>query len=72
MYLPYVGQKVKRLVDLKQEMGFRLFWDGACSADKIKTFAPIGVDGFVLGTTLLFGKERGYEEILKDIRTLKI
>ena len=30
-----------------------------------------GVKGFVLGTTLLFGKEKSYSEILKDIRELK-
>lgn len=72
MYLPYVGQKVARLVELKKEMGFKLYWDGACGADKIKQFAPLGVDGFVLGTTLLFGKDRPYEDILKDIRALDI
>ena len=72
MYLPYVGQKIEQLLRLKQEMGFSLYWDGACGADKIKTFAPKGVDGFVLGTTLLFGKNRAYEEILKDIRELKL
>lgn len=72
MYLPYVGQKIEHLLRLKQEMGFSLYWDGACGADKIKTFAPKGVDGFVLGTTLLFGKNRAYEEILKDIRELKL
>lgn len=72
MYLPYVGQKVEHLIRLKEEMGFELFWDGACSADKILTFAPKGVDGFVLGTTLLFGKDRSYVDILSDIRQLKI
>jgi ribulose-phosphate 3-epimerase len=72
MYLPYVGQKVERLIRLKECMGFELYWDGACSADKILTFAPKGVDGFVLGTTLLFGKGRPYREILQDIRELKI
>jgi ribulose-phosphate 3-epimerase len=72
MYLPYVGQKVERLIRLKECMGFELIWDGACGADKILTFAPKGVDGFVLGTTLLFGKGRPYNEILKDIRELKI
>jgi ribulose-phosphate 3-epimerase len=56
---------------MKEDMGFELWWDGACGADKIVEFAPKGVDGFVLGTTLLFGKERGYGEILKDIRELK-
>lgn len=72
MYLPYVGEKIKKLLALREEMGFELFWDGACGADKIKSFAPMGVKGFVLGTTLLFGKERPYEMILRDIRNLDI
>ena len=72
MYLPYVGQKVQRLIELREEMGFELIWDGACSADKIMKFAPMGVDGFVLGTNLLFGKKRPYDEILRDIRALNL
>lgn len=71
MYLPYVGKKVTKLLKLKEEMDFKLYWDGACSADKILEFAPQGVDGFILGTTLLFGKGRPYGDILKDIRELK-
>ncbi|WP_026890990.1 ribulose-phosphate 3-epimerase [Lacrimispora aerotolerans] len=70
MYLPYVGKKVIKLLSLKEDMGFEIYWDGACSADKIQQFAPKGVEGFVLGTTLLFGKEKNYGEILKDIREL--
>jgi ribulose-phosphate 3-epimerase len=72
MYLPYVGQKVEHLIRLKEEMGFQLYWDGACSADKILRYAPMGVDGFVLGTTLLFGKKRSYDELIKKIRELDI
>ena len=72
MFLPYVGEKVKRLIDLREEMGFELIWDGACTADKVLTYAPMGIDGFVLGTNLLFGKERSYAEILKDIRELNL
>lgn len=72
MYLPYVGEKLLKLLDLKEDMHFELYWDGACSADKILDFAPKGVRGFVLGTTLLFGKNRPYAEILKDIRGLNI
>ena len=71
MYLPYVGNKVKKLVYLKEEMDFEIFWDGACDSSKIEKFAPMGVDGFVLGTTLLFGKDRAYEEILKDVKELR-
>ena len=68
MYMPYVGKKISRLLLLKGEMRFRLYWDGACSADKILKFAPMGMDGFVLGTTLLFGKKRSYKEIMQEIR----
>lgn len=71
MYLPYVGKKITKLLSLKEEMGFKLYWDGACSADKILEFAPKGVDGFVLGTTILFGKDREYGDILRDVRDLK-
>ena len=67
MFLPYVGKKVKRLVDMKEEMGFSVYWDGACGLDKIMKYAPMGVDGFVLGTTVLFGKGKPYGEILKSV-----
>lgn len=68
MYLPYVGNKIDKLLLLKEDMDFKVYWDGACSADKIKLFAPKGVAGFVLGTTLLFGKGRPYGEIIAEIR----
>lgn len=71
MFLPYVGEKITKLLQLRREMGVELYWDGACSADKIKKYAPQGLRGFVLGTTLLFGKGRPYREILADIRQLK-
>lgn len=71
MYLPYVGRKITKLLALKDEMDIQIFWDGACGADKIVEYAPKGVDGFVLGTTLLFGKEEPYGETLKNIRELK-
>ena len=71
MYLPYVGKKLTKLLALKEDMEFEIYWDGACSADKIMEYAPKGVRGFVLGTTLLFGKNRSYGETLGDIRQLK-
>lgn len=71
MYLPYVGKKIIKLLSIKEDMAFEIYWDGACSSDKILEFAPKGVQGFVLGTTLLFGKEKKYGEILQDIRELR-
>lgn len=70
MYLPYVGDKMERLLEIKEKMGFKIYWDGACSLDKIEKFAPKGVDGFVLGSTILFGKEHPYDEILIKVRNL--
>ena len=72
MYLPYVGKKIDNLLQLKSEMNFKVYWDGACSADKIIRFAPKGMDGFVLGTTLLFGKTKSYGDILKEIRQMRM
>lgn len=71
MFLPYVGKKITKLLSLKDDMDFEVYWDGACGADKIQEFAPKGVKGFVLGTTLLFGKEKLYGETLQDIRELR-
>ena len=70
MYLPYVGKKITKLLAIKEDMDFEIYWDGACSADKILEYAPRGVAGFVLGTTLLFGKEQSYGETLRNIREL--
>ncbi len=71
MYMPYVGEKISKLLELKSKMHFKLYWDGACSKEKIIEFAPRGMDGFVLGTTLLFGKGRRYGDVLEDIKKLK-
>ncbi|MBP1585949.1 MAG: ribulose-phosphate 3-epimerase [Lachnospiraceae bacterium] len=71
MFLPYVGTKIKTLLDLQKSMHFDLIWDGACSAERIRTYAPMGMSGFVLGTTLLFGKKKGYAETINDIRNME-
>ncbi|MCI9621398.1 MAG: ribulose-phosphate 3-epimerase [Dorea sp.] len=71
MYLPYVGKKIAKLLSMKEDMDFEIYWDGACSSEKIMEFAPKGVQGFVLGTTLLFGKKQAYGTTLSNIRELK-
>ena len=71
MYLPYVGNKIIKLLEIKDDYGFEIYWDGACSADKIQEFAPRGVKGFVLGTTLLFGQKQSYGETLQNIREFR-
>lgn len=71
MFLPYVREKYEQLLKYKDEMGFDIYWDGACSADKIQEFAPLGVKGFVLGTTLLFGKNRPYKDTIESVRRME-
>lgn len=71
MFLPYIRDKYTELLRLKDQMDFDIYWDGACGEDKIKEYAPLGVKGFVLGTTLLFGKQRPYGETLQKIRELE-
>ena len=71
MFLPYIGKKLTHLLEIRKEMKFDVYWDGACSAEKIRNFAPLGVHGFVLGTTLLFGKEQPYGETLQAIREMR-
>ena len=67
MYLPYIGKKLGRLLELRRDMGFEVYWDGACSRDRIDEFGPQGVKGFVLGTTVLFGHRESYEDILRRL-----
>jgi ribulose-phosphate 3-epimerase len=71
MFLPYVREKYDELLAVKDQMNIKIYWDGACGADKILEYAPLGVDGFVLGTTLLFGKGVPYAETLNNIRQMR-
>lgn len=70
VFLPFVGEKIEQLIRLREKMNFKLYWDGACGADKMKKYAPRGIDGFVLGTTLLFGQKETYKEIISSVRKL--
>ena len=71
MFLPYVREKYDELLTIKDKADFEIWWDGACGADKIREYAPLGVKGFVLGTTLLFGKKASYKETLDAVRRME-
>ena len=71
MFLPYVGEKIEHLLKLQKTMHFDLIWDGACTMDKITTYAPMGMSGFVLGTSVLFGHKESYSEIISGIRSME-
>ena len=72
MFLPYIREKYDELLSIRKEKNFDIYWDGACGMDKIRKFAPLGVKGFVLGTTLLFGKQKSYRETLEEIRNIEL
>ena len=68
IYLPFVDGKIRKLLTLRKEYDFDVFWDGHGSFENVTKFAPLGVSGFVLGTATLFGKDRSYKEILDELR----
>ncbi|MDR1687131.1 MAG: ribulose-phosphate 3-epimerase [Clostridiales bacterium] len=68
VFLPFVEKKILKLIELKAEFGLEIFWDGHGSVENIRKYAPLGVDGFVLGSASLFGQKRTYEEIITELR----
>lgn len=69
-YIDFVTDKIIRLAELKEKFGFKIIIDGACSPEKIKELSALGADGFVLGTSALFGKGIDYGTIFEKLRTL--
>ncbi|MCI8862144.1 MAG: ribulose-phosphate 3-epimerase [Lachnospiraceae bacterium] len=69
-FIEFTKKKLEELAGLKAEYGFRLMIDGACSPEIIKETGALGVEGFVLGTSALFGKEQTYAEIIPELRRL--
>lgn len=67
-YLPFVDEKIDRLIEWKQRYAYKVIIDGACSEEKVKELSAKGADGFVLGTSALFGKGRPYKTILAELR----
>lgn len=69
-YLSYVEEKVFELCQLKEKYGFEISIDGGCSEDVIRKLGAYGANRFVLGTTALFGKNRPFDEIFKELREI--
>ncbi|MBS4210121.1 ribulose-phosphate 3-epimerase [Bacillus sp. FJAT-50079] len=71
-YLPFVNDKIEELCKIKNEGNnqFQVVVDGAISPEKIQELSAVGVEGFVLGTSALFGKEESYKTITEKLRAL--
>ena len=66
----FTVNKIKKIEALKKEYHFKTVIDGACSPDVIKNMSDMGVNGFVLGTSALFGKNKSYKECFEELRAL--
>ncbi len=69
-YVGFVTDKIRRFLSLREEYGYRVLVDGAISPQKIAELSAMGVEGFILGTSSIFGKERSYAEILRELRQM--
>ena len=68
IYLPYVEEKIGQLLELKDKHNLEIIMDGACTVERMKRWRKKGVDGFVLGTSSLFGHLGTYKEIINNIK----
>ena len=70
-YIPSVDEKIATASRIKRKiMDYEVMLDGACSPERVETLSKVGVKGFILGTSALFGKEKSYKEIVKELRSL--
>lgn len=69
-FLPAVKEKIEVLLDMRKNYHYKIIIDGACSPQIIAELSKMGCDGFVLGTSALFGKEKPYHELIKELRKL--
>ena len=67
-FIRFTKNKVRALAELKEKYGFKLMIDGSCSPAVIEELSAMGADGFILGTSALFGKGRPYAEIIPELK----
>lgn len=67
-YLEYTYPKIEKLVALSKNSDYKVMVDGAISPKKVIKLSEVGVTGFVLGTSALFGKPETYSETIAKLR----
>jgi len=67
-FIDFTKNKVRKLVELKEQYGYKLMIDGHCSPEIVEELAGMGVDGFILGTSSLFIKGKTYRESIQGLR----
>lgn len=66
-YLAYVEQKIEKLVHLQSNYHYKIMVDGAISPARMASLGKLGVSGFILGTSALFGQGKKYKECLFEL-----
>lgn len=69
-FLNFTKEKIKQLEKLKIQYSYKIMIDGACSPAVIQELDSLGCDGYVLGTSALFGKNRPYKQLIKELQEL--
>ena len=67
-FIDFTRKKVIRLAEMKEQYGFQVMIDGHCSPDVIEDLSAVGADGFVLGTSAVFGKKKPYKDLMESLR----
>ncbi|WOO88411.1 ribulose-phosphate 3-epimerase [Mollicutes bacterium LVI A0078] len=67
-FLNSINRKIQDILEVKKQYEFKIVLDGALDPDTIANNKLLGVDGYVLGTSALFGKEKEYKEIIESLR----
>ena len=68
LYLPHVDQKLEQLIAIKNDYDLEVIMDGACSLERMRRWSRQNIDGFVLGTSSLFGHRGTYKDIIDNIK----
>ncbi|MEK4560627.1 ribulose-phosphate 3-epimerase [Staphylococcus sp. FSL K6-3157] len=69
-YLEFINEKIEKLTSekFKSKYNYEVNVDGAISPEKVDSLSKLGVEGFILGTSSLFGKEESYSDIIKKLK----
>ena len=67
-FIPETREKAILFAAMKETFGYTLLIDGACSPAVIRDLFAEGVNGFVLGTSALFGKGE-YRQVLAELHS---
>lgn len=69
-YLPYVENKIERLLQIRRQYGFHIVIDGGVTWEILRRLWNKGVEGFVLGKQILFGQDESYGDIIRKVRSV--